>query len=578
MLKLRDKLSRKRNVMLEDEEKPFLEHLEDLRKMLMRMAITLVVAVTGCFIFNSWFFEVVQYPMQRAGLNMAMEKNVPENIDMASWTQIHNAARGASILQGDQRRLFLDRALSDQALRPYVEGFLLFHTASMLHESQRDGFVAEAVKAMPADRSPGVAEAVAAIRKASPSSSLEELKPVIENVAMAPAETFMLSMKLSTFAGIVVSFPLLFYFLLEFILPGLNTRERRLMWPALAIGFGLFLGGVVFSYYFVVPNALEFFHAYSAELNVKDTWRIGDYTSFVTTFCLIFGVSFELPVVVMIMVKLDLLTSQTMRRTRAWAVVIIVTAGAILTPTGDIYTLLLLSGPMVLMYETCIWLAVARERKNSREEAEEQARDMARRASLVGVASVQAARPGAVTPEDIYSQSALGYQEPDPHHDHGAGHADQDDHHGGSWADHPYHSEPGKPTAEEEHAQYMREHAHLFSNADTHAESVPVEERNPGHTTSPELDPNPETTPPAAPAPATSADEGGVPNAPSGWAPAPEAGWESAPEPDSTTADSAPEASKPDAGDGGGDAAEKPKIKEDNPPSGSNPDKDSHPA
>ncbi|MES2709180.1 MAG: twin-arginine translocase subunit TatC [Verrucomicrobiota bacterium] len=519
---MRDKLSRKRNVLLEDEEKPFLEHLEDLRKMLMRMALTLVTAVTVCFVFNDWFFKVVQYPMARAGLASAMEKHRPEGIDMLAWSNIHKAARGASILEGNLRRHFLEQALPDPVLRPYAEAFLIYHATSLLPEEAQAGFMETAAKSLPADRSAGVLEAALAIRKAVPSPSLEELKPVIENVAMAPAETFMLSMKLSTFAGIIVSFPLLFYFLLEFILPGLNTKERKLLWPALTIGFGLFLVGVVFSYYFVIPNALEFFHEYSAELNVKDTWRIGMYISFVTTFCLIFGVSFELPVVVMILVKLDLLTSATMRRTRAWAIVIIVVAGAILTPTGDIFTLSLLSGPMIIMYETCIWLAVAREKRNAREEAEEQNRDMARRAALVGVASVQMAKPGSsmATPEEIYTQPALDYHDPhhgdgyDRSHDHGH---DHDHHHGHSlghddyprdeenlndgrqhgygdgsgagnasaWENHPHHPDPEKPTAEEEQAQYMREHAHLFPSADTHPESIPVEERHPAGSDSP---------------------------------------------------------------------------------------------
>ena len=60
MMKLRDKLSRKRNVLLEDEEKPFLEHLDDLRKMMMRLITTLLISVTLCFVFNAWFFKVVQ--------------------------------------------------------------------------------------------------------------------------------------------------------------------------------------------------------------------------------------------------------------------------------------------------------------------------------------------------------------------------------------------------------------------------------------------------------------------------------------------------------------------------------------
>ena len=193
----------------------------------------------------------------------------------------------------------------------------------------------------------------------------------------------------------------------------------------------------------------------------------------------------------------------------------------------------------------------------------------------MGVASVQAARPGTVTPEEIYSQpAALDY------HDHGTSHGDHEEKPGGSWADHPYHSDPEKPTAEEEQAQYMREHAHLYSNVDTHAESVPVEERDQGNAASPPPDSNPETTPPAEPAPATSADEGWVSDAPSGWAPAPEAGWEAEVKPDAAIPDNSSEAPKPDAADskGSGEAVEKPQSGEGNSPKGSDPDGDSKPA
>ena len=477
MLKLRDKLSRKRNILMEDEEKPFLEHLDDLRKMLMRIVVTLLVSITLCFVFNKWFFEVIQYPMERAGLASAQERNLPEGIDLEQWKQVHTAARGASVLQGPGRELFLTKVVPDPKLRAYAEAMLIYHTADMIPLEQQTIYMEEATKILPEPFQATALEAGRAILKVRPQSSLEALRPVIETEAFAPAETFMLSMKLSMFAGIIVSFPLLFYFILEFILPGLNPRERKLLWPALAVGFGLFLMGVFFAYYFVVPNALEFFHEYSRDLGIRDGWRIGNYISFVVSFCLIFGVSFELPVIVMILVKLGLLTSTTMRRTRSWAIVIITVSGAILTPTGDILTLSLLAGPMIIMYEICIWLALALEKKNARLEAEEAERDMARRAALFGVASITTARPG--SPADAKEKPADNSYG----HDHHAGsEADAPDyhadpyHHDGHWHGH---AETDASTTTEEQEQYMREHAHLYPPEDTHPEETPAEERQP---------------------------------------------------------------------------------------------------
>ncbi len=78
--------------------------------------------------------------------------------------------------------------------------------------------------------------------------------------ALKPTEGFMLSMKLSFVAGIVLSFPLLLLFILQFVLPGLHSHEKRVMWPAMAVGFGLFLAGTAFAYYWVLPRALLFFY------------------------------------------------------------------------------------------------------------------------------------------------------------------------------------------------------------------------------------------------------------------------------------------------------------------------------
>ena len=157
--------------------------------------------------------------------------------------------------------------------------------------------------------------------------------------ALKPTETFMLSMKLSFFAGIILAFPLLLMFILQFVLPGLHANEKRVLWPSMAVGFGLFLGGVFFAYFAVLPRALTFFYEWSGSLGVSNDWRIGEYISFATQFTLLFGVAFELPVVVMVFVKLGLLAYETMSRTRSYAIVAIFVAAAILTPTPDVFTL-----------------------------------------------------------------------------------------------------------------------------------------------------------------------------------------------------------------------------------------------
>jgi len=488
ILKLRDKITRKRHQLVEDVEKPFLEHLEDLRKTITRIVITLGIMIILCFVFHKKFFELAEKPVHDAGLMEPRERHLPEALadldsaeQQAAWWRIHGTARGLADLEGKQREIFLQHSAPDDFTRRFAWAMLFYHASDALPEAQREAYLKSAIAEMPeADRA-AVTEYAAQLKEAKTSPALEKPQNIVEIEALAPAEPFMLAMKLSLFAGIVVSFPLLLYFLLEFILPGLTQRERKLMFPALSIGFGLFLLGVLFAYFFVIPRALAFFDEFGADLGIKSSWRIGQYISFVVSFTLIFGVSFELPVVVMVMVKLGLLTSAVMRKTRAWAVVIMVVASAILTPTGDALTMSLLAAPMIIMYEACIWLAWLHERKERRLEEEERKRDQARRAALIGVASVTAARPGAepdALPEHAEApaeaQTADSPDQPDsstplPPPDV-----------------HPHHPEP-ETAPDDDYEQYLRDpsghhddHRHEYdqhSALETHTESVPVEER-----------------------------------------------------------------------------------------------------
>ena len=134
--------------------------------------------------------------------------------------------------------------------------------------------------------------------------------------------------------------------------------------PAALIGSGLFLAGAAFSYFVVLPQALTFFFNDARAMNWQPTWTVREYYSFTTQFIIAFGLSFELPLVVLMLVKLGFVDHTQLRRTRAFAVVVIFVFAAIITPTSDIVTLLLMGGPMCLLYEICIGIAwLMRDRK-----------------------------------------------------------------------------------------------------------------------------------------------------------------------------------------------------------------------
>lgn len=156
LLKLRDQLTRKRHALTVDEEKPFLSHLEDLRKTLTNIVLTLVFAVVACFVFNEWFFDLVRDPLRRAGLEEPKERKLPEAIlalpagdQQRTWWRIHNAARGAAALEGEQRRLFMEVAAPDPLTRQLAEAVLLHHAASMVPEKVREDYLGRYTALLP---------------------------------------------------------------------------------------------------------------------------------------------------------------------------------------------------------------------------------------------------------------------------------------------------------------------------------------------------------------------------------------------------------------------------------------------
>ncbi len=346
-------------------EKPFLEHLEDLRVMVTRVVLTLLISMVACFAFQEQLMTILRKPVEDVR-RIHTGKSLPEGITLEAWENAKVVERADATLEGPAKDAFLARQ-TDSTLQ-LIQDIRLLRAALALPEDQRPAYLAEVSDGPRTVRINGLIE-----RGASPEIDLRGNLALMS--ALRPTETFMLSMKLSFFAGIVIAFPLLLMFILQFVLPGLHQHEKRVMWPALAIGFGLFLAGVLFAYFFVLPRALTFFYEWGGNLGVSNDWRIGEYITFATQFTLLFGLSFELPVVVMVLVKLGLLGYETMRRTRSYAILAIVVIAALITPTPDAFTLSLMATPMILLYEICIWLTWFGERKARREEeAEERAR------------------------------------------------------------------------------------------------------------------------------------------------------------------------------------------------------------
>jgi sec-independent protein translocase protein TatC len=349
-----------------ENEKPFLDHLEDLRVMITRVVLTLLISMLVCFSFQDQLMVIIRKPVDQV-MAIHESKMLPKEVDGKNWEQARKIEHAVVGLDPATAEHLLSQF--DATTRKLVDAVRLLRASAVLPAEKRADFLQHAKADQP------MAEMVTTLLANGAQPDIDAKGNLQMMSVLTPTEPFMLSMKLAFFAGIVLAFPLLMLFTLQFILPGLHSHEKKVLWPALAVGFGLFLMGVCFAYFAVLPRALTFFFEWGLSMGVSNDWRIGEYVTFATQFTLLFGLSFELPVVVMVMVKLGLLTYESMSRTRAYAILAIVVAAAIITPTPDAFTLCLMAVPMIILYEVCIWLAWFDARKLRQvEEAEERER------------------------------------------------------------------------------------------------------------------------------------------------------------------------------------------------------------
>jgi sec-independent protein translocase protein TatC len=176
----------------------------------------------------------------------------------------------------------------------------------------------------------------------------------------ALTEAFVTYLKLALFAGFLVSFPVIAAQLYLFLAPGLYKQERRALVPYLVAAPVLFLIGAAFAYYVIFPAAFHFFISFETSghlggLPIQLETRVADYLSIVMHLIIAFGVSFQLPVVLVLLVKSGMVQVETLRRGRRYAIVIIVVVAAFVTPP-DIFSQIALSVPLYLLYEISILL------------------------------------------------------------------------------------------------------------------------------------------------------------------------------------------------------------------------------
>ena len=184
----------------------------------------------------------------------------------------------------------------------------------------------------------------------------------INLITLSVTEPLMAVLQISLFGGLVAALPFVVYQVWAFVAPGLTRQERRWGGP-FVLGLGLSFGvGVAFAYYVVLPFAFPFMLGFLP--GITNQLSVGRYMGDVVTYLAVFGLLFELPITMFLLTKVGLVNAGMLARSRRVAIIVIVAASAVITPTVDPINLAIMAVPLVILYELGILLSRLAGRQN----------------------------------------------------------------------------------------------------------------------------------------------------------------------------------------------------------------------
>jgi sec-independent protein translocase protein TatC len=181
-------------------------------------------------------------------------------------------------------------------------------------------------------------------------------------VVLGPQRGFMIIMGTAVIAGVILSLPVSIYFIGQFILPALKKNEKKLTVPAIGTSAVLFLSGVVFCYFVTLPLVLDLLWRFNQAFGFTNMWTVNEYLGMVTKFMIANGLIFELPLVLLVLVKLGVLTPEDLKSKRKYAIFMMFILGALLSPP-DVPSMILVASPMIILYEASVHVAAFLEKK-----------------------------------------------------------------------------------------------------------------------------------------------------------------------------------------------------------------------
>ncbi|MFI5139911.1 MAG: twin-arginine translocase subunit TatC [Sphingobacteriales bacterium] len=195
---------------------------------------------------------------------------------------------------------------------------------------------------------------------------VKELKFDLINTELAGQ--FNLQLNTSIMIGLILGVPYLLYEIWKFIRPALHDKERKAASGFVFYSSSLFMLGVLFGYYVVTPLSVRFFASYTVSDSIKNIFAVDSFISSETMLTLLAGLVFQLPIIVYILASLGILTPKFMRDKRRYAVIIILILAAIITPSPDALTMLVVAMPLYLLFEFSITVAAVVQRRKKKSE------------------------------------------------------------------------------------------------------------------------------------------------------------------------------------------------------------------
>jgi sec-independent protein translocase protein TatC len=175
-------------------------------------------------------------------------------------------------------------------------------------------------------------------------------------IQIVPGQAFTAQIYVAIIVGIIVTMPVIFREIITFLGPALHIHEKRIIEKIIFPSIILFTAGCFFSYYIVIPYTIEFLYKYGQSMEVVSFFDITQFISFVINLLILFGLTYQLPLIMWALTKTGVVKSRFWRNNFRYAIVILIILGAFITPDGSGITMWFITGPMLLLYIVGIFI------------------------------------------------------------------------------------------------------------------------------------------------------------------------------------------------------------------------------